>query len=147
MTDPHGPAEPTADPQGLGGSKSDQNPPAPAKLPAKAVKKSPPAKIAKKAPAKPAKKAPAKAPKKTAPRKAPAAKAPSAPQALESRPAARAIEPPPVRAALAGGVGTAPVPPAVPPADRHGGTEVRRVLTIALAALVAFLLLRRLRRE
>jgi hypothetical protein len=142
MTDPQGPAEPTTDPQSLGESKSDQNPPAPAKLPAKAVKKSPPAKIAKKAPAKPAK----KATKKAAPRKTPDAKAPSVPQALEARPAARAIEAPPIQAALASGVGTAPLPPAVTHADRHGGTGLRRGLTIALAALVAVVLLRRLRR-
>jgi hypothetical protein len=147
MTEPQGPAEPTADPQGLGESKSDQNPPASAKLPAKAAKKAPPARIAKKAPAKPARKAPAKAAKKAAPPKAPAAKAPSAPSALESRPAVPAIEPPPVRAALTSGVGSAQVPPTVGVAAQHGRTPWRRGLTIALAALVAVLLLRRLRRD
>lgn len=145
MTDPQGPAEPT-DPQGLGESKADQNPPAPAKLPAKAAKKAPPAKIAKKAPAKPAKKAPVKAAKKAAPRKAPATKAPSAPRALEARPATPAIEPPRVQAALTKGVDTAQIPPAAGIAGQHGGTSWRRGLPIALAALVAVLLLRRLRR-
>lgn len=138
MTDPQGPAEPTADPQGLGESTADQNPPAPAKLPAKAARKAP-AKSA-------AKKAPAKAAKKAAPRKAPAAKSPSAPQALEARPAAPAIEPPPAQAALTSGAGPAPRSPAVPAPADHGGTGLRRGLTIALAALVAVLLLRRLRR-
>ena len=100
---------------------------------------------AKKAPAKKAaKKAPAKAAKKAQPRKAPA-KAPSPPPALEARPAVRAVEAPPVRAALTTGAGPGPMPPS-PAVATPGGVWSRRWPAIALAAVIALLLLRRLRR-
>lgn len=140
MTEPNGPAQPGPDP----------SQPAVPRPPAKAAKKVP----AKRAPAKGAgKKAAAKGAAKKAPaKKTSAPKTPTPPPALEARPPAPAIEPPPAHAALTGGSSSVPVsrpsPPPVPRSDAQRSDNSSRVrLMIGLAAVLAVVLIRRLRRR
>ena len=132
MTESNGPAQPGSDP----GRPAVPGPPA------KASKKVP----AKKAPAKGAgKKAAAKGAAKKAPaKKTPAKKTSAPPPALEARPPAPAIEPPPAHAALTAGSSMTPVPRSD---GQRSGDSSRVRLMIGLAAVLAVVLIRRLRRR